>query len=133
MIDVRDLHLSFGDRPIFDGISFQLGDKEKICLAGPNGSGKTTLLRLLSGEMKGDGGEIIRSRSVKVGYLKQHLGEDGGATVYIAALQAFSEALAYAKGKDTGAVVHRVAVPVVDVAQIRAFVAKRVCQEHRRR
>ncbi len=100
MIDVRDLHLSFGDRPIFDGISFQLGDKEKICLAGPNGSGKTTLLRLLSGEMKGDGGEIIRSRSVKVGYLKQHLGEDGGATVYMAALQAFSEALAYAKELD---------------------------------
>ena len=100
MIDVRNLHLSFGDRPIFDGISFQLGDKEKICLAGPNGSGKTTLLRLLAGEMRGDGGEIIRSRSVKVGYLKQHLGEDGGATVYEAALQAFGEALNYAKELD---------------------------------
>ncbi len=97
MIDVRNLHLSFGDRPIFDGISFQLGDKEKICLAGPNGSGKTTLLKVLSGEMRGDGGEIIRSRSVKVGYLKQHLGESAGATVFEAALQAFSEGLNYAK------------------------------------
>ena len=100
MIDVRNLHLSFGDRPIFDGIGFQLGDKDKICLAGPNGSGKTTLLKLLAGEIRPDGGEIIRSRSVKVGYLRQHLGEDAGATVYEAALQAFSEALGYAKELD---------------------------------
>ena len=100
MIDVRNLTLTFGDRYLFDGLSFQLGDKDKICLAGPNGSGKTTLLKVLCGEQQVDGGQIIRSASVKIGYLRQHLGEDGGATVYEAALQAFGEALAKAKELD---------------------------------
>ncbi|MDB5048885.1 MAG: ATPase component of transporter with duplicated ATPase domain [Fibrobacteres bacterium] len=100
MIDVRNLSLSFGDRYLFKELSFQLGDKEKICLAGPNGSGKTTLLKVLCGEQQTDGGQIIRSNSVKIGYLRQHLGEDKGATVYEAALQAFGDALDFAKELD---------------------------------
>ncbi len=100
MIDVRNLVLSFGDRYLFNDLSFQLGDKDKICLAGPNGSGKTTLLRLLCGEMQADGGAIIRSNSVSIGYLRQHLGEDHGATVYEAAHQAFSDALEKSKELD---------------------------------
>ena len=100
MIDVRNLTLTFGDRYLFKELSFQLGDKEKICLAGPNGSGKTTLLKILCGEQQIDGGQIIRSSSVKIGFLRQHLGEDGEHTVYTAALQAFSEALEYSKELD---------------------------------
>jgi ATP-binding cassette, subfamily F, member 3 len=100
MIDVRNLTLTFGDRYLFKELSFQLGDKEKICLAGPNGSGKTTLLKILCGEQQVDGGQIIRSSSVKIGFLRQHLGEDGEHTVYTAALQAFSEALDYSKELD---------------------------------
>src|SRR6187402_3119714 len=100
MIDVRNLTLTFGDRYLFKELSFQLGDKEKICLAGPNGSGKTTLLKVMCGEQQTDGGQIIRSSNVKVGFLRQHLGEDEGNTVYEAALQAFSEALAKAKELD---------------------------------
>ncbi|MDB5102644.1 MAG: transporter [Fibrobacteres bacterium] len=100
MIDVRNLTLTFGDRYLFKELSFQLGDKEKICLAGPNGSGKTTLLKILCGEQQVDGGQIIRSSSVKIGFLRQHLGEDGDHTVYTAALQAFSEALDFSKELD---------------------------------
>ncbi|MEO6094414.1 MAG: ABC-F family ATP-binding cassette domain-containing protein [Fibrobacteria bacterium] len=100
MIDVRNLTLTFGDRYLFKELSFQLGDREKICLAGPNGSGKTTLLKVLCGEQQTDGGQIIRSSSVKIGYLRQHLGEDGDHTVYTAALQAFAEALDFAKELD---------------------------------
>src|SRR4051812_16522147 len=97
MIDVKNLTLSFGGRDLLKAISFQLGDKDKICLAGPNGSGKTTLLKLLCGEMQADGGAIVRSKSVKIGYLRQHLGSDGGATVYEAALEAFGETLAHSR------------------------------------
>ena len=93
MIDVQKLDLSFGDRQLLDGISFQLGDTEKICLAGPNGCGKTTLLRILCGEMRPDAGTIIRSKTVKIGYLRQHLGDDKGLTVYQTALEAYEEAL----------------------------------------
>src|SRR4051812_33494594 len=100
MIDVRNFTLTFGDRYLFKELSFQLGDKEKICLAGPNGSGKTTLLKGLCGKQQTDGGQIIRSSSVKIGYLRQHLGEDGDHTVYTAALQAFAEALDKAKELD---------------------------------
>ena len=59
MIDVRNLTLTFGDRYLFKELSFQLGDKEKICLAGPNGSGKTTLLRLLSGTRRPSSGRVL--------------------------------------------------------------------------
>jgi ATP-binding cassette subfamily F protein 3 len=100
MIDVSNLSLAYGERDLFDDISFQLGDSEKVCLAGPNGSGKSTLLKLLCGEIRPDGGSIIRSKSVKVGYLRQHLGEDGGLTVFQAALEAFGDALKSSKELD---------------------------------
>jgi ABC transport system ATP-binding/permease protein len=71
MIDVRSLQLAFGARDLFKDLSFQLGDRDRLCLAGRNGTGKTTLLKVMAGEIQPDGGQIIRSSDVRIGFLRK--------------------------------------------------------------
>ncbi len=97
MIDVRELGLAFGARDLFRGLSFQLGDRDRLCLAGRNGTGKTTLLKMLAGEIQPDGGQIIRSSDVRIGFLRQHPENMVGATAFEAALHAFSDVMDKAK------------------------------------
>jgi len=59
MIDVRDLHKSFGDVRAVNGVSFTARDGEITGLLGPNGAGKTTTLRMLYTLMKPDRGQIL--------------------------------------------------------------------------
>ncbi|MDO5301515.1 MAG: ABC-F family ATP-binding cassette domain-containing protein [Tissierellia bacterium] len=66
---------------IFNNVSFTVEEGDKIGLIGRNGSGKTTLMEILSGEQSPDGGEIIASKNLSVGYLTQH-SEFTQATLY---------------------------------------------------
>jgi NitT/TauT family transport system ATP-binding protein len=61
-IQVKNLSFGFGDRPLFQNLSFELGDENPTVILGPSGCGKTTLLRLLAGLLvpAGDAGEITR-------------------------------------------------------------------------
>ena len=59
VIDVHDVHKSFGDLEVLRGISLQVHRGEVICLIGPSGSGKTTLLRALNGLETVDRGNIV--------------------------------------------------------------------------
>jgi len=70
-----------GSRKVFSGISFLL-DGAKTALVGENGVGKSTLLKCLSGELELNGGKIVKSRDLKVGYLAQEVPEGlaGGST-----------------------------------------------------
>src|SRR4051812_34556949 len=52
--------------PLLRGVSFKLERRERLTVAGRNGAGKTTLLRMLSGETSIDGGEVVRSKGVRV-------------------------------------------------------------------
>jgi len=52
--------------PLFDGVSFKLERRDRLALSGRNGAGKTTLLRLISGETRLDGGELVFEKSVRV-------------------------------------------------------------------
>ncbi|HJM88083.1 MAG TPA: ATP-binding cassette domain-containing protein [Dehalococcoidia bacterium] len=61
----------FGARPVLQGVSWEIQDDEVIGLVGPNGAGKSTLLKLIIGEEETDGGSVIRSRDVTIGYLAQ--------------------------------------------------------------
>jgi ATP-binding cassette, subfamily F, member 3 len=73
MLSVADLSKSYGLQVVFDGVSFTVGDGERIGLVGRNGSGKTTLLRLLTGEERPDSGNIIIPRNYSIGHLAQLL------------------------------------------------------------
>lgn len=73
MIDLQNIHLSFADRVVFDGITWAIADKSRIGLVGDNGTGKTTLFRTILGEVEPDHGKVfITARQKKViGYLPQ--------------------------------------------------------------
>ena len=71
LVGADNLKLSYGDRAIFAGDSFQVGFRDRIGLIGPNGTGKTTLLRILAGKQSVDGGSLRIQRGVRIGYLPQ--------------------------------------------------------------
>lgn len=81
-VAVQQLDKYFGERALFTGLSFEVGDRDKIGLVGDNGSGKTTLLRILMGEETADGGEVVRYRDTKVGYMEQHTCQEATRTLW---------------------------------------------------
>ncbi len=71
LLSCQSLTKSFGPRPLFQDVSLGLSDGERLGLIGPNGSGKSTLLRILAGMEDPDDGQVIRRKSVRVGYVPQ--------------------------------------------------------------
>ncbi len=63
---------AFGGQRLFEDATFAVNEGEHIGVIGPNGAGKTTLFKILIGEQELDGGSIIRSQSLRLGYLSQH-------------------------------------------------------------
>jgi ATP-binding cassette subfamily F protein 3 len=60
------LRKEFSGDPLFDGVSFTVGRRDRLSLAGPNGAGKTTLLRAIAGEVPLQGGELAFSKGTRV-------------------------------------------------------------------
>ena len=77
LLTIDDLHLAFGARRIFDGESLAVEPGDRLGVVGPNGTGKSTLLKIMAGEVNPDGGQVIRARGIRVGYLAQEHGEVG--------------------------------------------------------
>ncbi len=77
MIRFHDVHLSFGEKTLFRGLSWSIPDRCRVGLVGRNGAGKTTLLRILYGEQEPDSGTVEMTGSPVVGYLPQDLKELG--------------------------------------------------------
>ena len=69
MLEITDVHFSYGTRPVLQGVSLQVNQGEMVGLVGPNGSGKTTLLKLASGLLRPDAG-AIRIQGQEVSYLR---------------------------------------------------------------
>lgn len=91
LLSTRNLTREFGDTTLFRGVNLDVGEKDKIGFVGVNGCGKTTLMRLLAGEDAPDGGEIVRSRELRLGYLEQHARMDPSRTVYTETLTVFGK------------------------------------------
>ena len=94
MLHISNLHKAFGDRVLFDRVSWQIQAGQRIGLCGPNGAGKTTLLKMLSGEVEADAGEIARPNDLTVGYLPQDGLTHAGRTLHDEASRAFEPLLA---------------------------------------
>ena len=75
---LEDVSLSFGARPIVEGLSLRIAEGDRIGLIGPNGSGKSTLLRLIAGDQQPDSGTVRTARGVRVGWLPQDIALAGG-------------------------------------------------------
>ena len=72
VLTVTDLNHGFGDRTIFDHVSFRLLKGEHIALIGANGEGKSTFMNIITGQLQPDDGKIEWSKHQRVGYLDQH-------------------------------------------------------------
>jgi ATPase subunit of ABC transporter with duplicated ATPase domains len=64
---------SFGAERIFEDVSFQIDEHDRIGLVGPNGAGKTTLLNLLAGREEADEGNIALARDMRKSYSSAHI------------------------------------------------------------
>lgn len=73
MLQISDLHKSFGLQKIFDGITLQMNSGERLGLVGRNGHGKTTLFRMILGQEEPDSGTITFPKNYRIGILEQHL------------------------------------------------------------
>ena len=91
MIHVQDLSKQFGDKILFDELSWHIKPGQRIGLVGPNGAGKTTLLRVICGELSPDAGVVTRAKRVELGLLEQEVDPFGDASVLEEALGAFAD------------------------------------------
>jgi ATPase subunit of ABC transporter with duplicated ATPase domains len=81
---LKNVHKSYGSRPIYQGLDLTIRRRERWCVMGVNGAGKSTLLKLIAGATDPDTGTVTLGASVKMGYFSQHAMEllDGEATVF---------------------------------------------------
>lgn len=73
LLNLRDVHLSYGHPPLLDGVSLTVEEGERLCLIGRNGEGKSTLLRIIAGEVPPDEGERLLQRGARVAKLEQEV------------------------------------------------------------
>ena len=88
IISAHDLKKEFVERLLFDGVSFEIGEKDRVGLVGVNGCGKTTLFRILLGEEGYDAGELFRAKNARIMSMTQTIA-DTNQTVCDATLEAF--------------------------------------------
>jgi ATP-binding cassette subfamily F protein 3 len=93
MIQLSSLSKGFGDRTLFDKVTWQISDGERVGLCGANGAGKTTLLRMLAGLEEADAGTIIKPSTLRAGYLPQDGLIHQGRSLYEEASLAFEALL----------------------------------------
>lgn len=89
-LNIQNLTLAFGENVLFENISFEMGDKDKVGLVGANGAGKTSLFKVLTGEYSATSGGAFIGKNVKLGYMEQHTCSDD-KTVYEELISVFSD------------------------------------------
>lgn len=89
MISVNNLSVQFTGQNLFDNVTFNIGDRDRIGLVGKNGAGKSTLLKILCGWQEPETGVIVVASGQTVGYLPQEMVPSGSRTVIDEALTAF--------------------------------------------
>lgn len=81
ILNVKNLSHGFGDRAIFENVSFRLLKGEHIGLIGANGEGKSTFMNIITGKLTPDEGTVEWAKRVRAGYLDQHAVLEPGMTI----------------------------------------------------
>jgi len=81
LLTIENLSKSYGERVLFEQVTFGIDESEKIGIIGVNGTGKTTFLKIIAGVETPDTGKITMANGIQVGYLPQNPEFDAGATV----------------------------------------------------
>ncbi len=94
ILSVHELAKYFGERRLFDGVTFDVANRDRIGFVGDNGCGKTTLFRMLTGEEPTDGGSVVTTHGLRIGYMEQHVCHDSTRTLYDEVLTVFEPLMA---------------------------------------
>jgi ATP-binding cassette ChvD family protein len=82
VVNARDLKKAFGDKLLFDGLTFALPRGGIVGIIGPNGAGKTTLFKMVVGQEEPDGGALKIGETVQIAYTDQNRTLDGSKTAW---------------------------------------------------
>ena len=82
VVIAKGLKKAYGDKVLFDDLSFSLPRGGIVGIIGPNGAGKTTLFRMIAGKEKADGGSLTIGDTVQLAYIDQARELNGASTVY---------------------------------------------------
>jgi ATP-binding cassette subfamily F protein uup len=82
LLNLQNIHLSFGSPALLEDVSFSIESGERICLIGRNGEGKSTLMKVIAGEIPFDDGERLLSRGTRITRLTQEVPENCSGRVF---------------------------------------------------
>jgi ATP-binding cassette, subfamily F, member 3 len=91
MLRVHDVRKAYGGHDVLQGVTFEIGARDKVALVGRNGAGKSTLLKIVAGLIPADSGLIKTQPGTEVSYLPQDAGVRGGRSLWDEMLSAFPE------------------------------------------
>ena len=91
ILNIEHVSKIFGEKTIFDDVSFGIQEGDKIGIMGINGTGKTTLLRMIAGVEEPDEGQIVKQNGIRLAYLPQHPVFPKDATVLSYAFDGIAE------------------------------------------
>ena len=80
-LSVENISKSFGERSLFNNLSFGINEGQKIGFVAKNGTGKTSILNILSGDESSDSGQVISRKNLKISFLPQEPILDPNATI----------------------------------------------------
>ena len=81
ILNIEHVSKIFGEKKIFDDVSYGIHEGDKIGIIGINGTGKTTLLKMIAGLEETDEGHIIKQNGLRITYLPQNPEFPEGATI----------------------------------------------------
>lgn len=113
ILNIEHVSKYFGDRTIFDDISYGIHSHDKIGIIGINGTGKTTLLRILAGIEEPDEGQVIRGNGIRLAYLPQNPEFPEGATV-LSYVAEGSDEQEWKAGSDAKTILNKLGLPEFD-------------------
>lgn len=93
LMNGTNLVKSFAGDVLFENVSFNIYDSDKIGFVGVNGAGKSTLFKIITGIMNYDSGDIVKTKDLKIGYLEQHPVADENKTIMDEIMTVFAEVI----------------------------------------
>src|SRR4051794_29598901 len=91
MLRVHEIKKAYGGHQALDGVTFEIGDRDKVALVGVNGAGKSTLLKIIAGILPLDEGLIRVTDNIDISYLPQDAGIRSGQSLWDEMMTAFPE------------------------------------------
>jgi ATP-binding cassette subfamily F protein uup len=92
LINVSGISKTFGTAPLFENITLNIGEGDRLGLIGPNGAGKSTLLEILTGRREPDTGNVALKKATRLAYVTQDSQFPAGLTVRQVVHAAMAEA-----------------------------------------